>query len=98
MYKPHPSLPYRFIHRTADGGKPYAVCVRDHDGGLGQLFHAHRLSDEPDGVRPGRVQVHRLLPRRQSAEFADVARIGHHHPTRVAVLRGHPSPTTLDQL
>ena len=51
---------HRAGHGSADATGPAPVFDRHHPGRVRQFCHADRLSDQPDGVWPGRVQVSRL--------------------------------------
>jgi di/tricarboxylate transporter len=63
--------------------QPVAVRDHRHDGGLGGFRNAHRLSDEPHGLRSGGVSILGLCPHRPTFESA---RRRHHRRARAAVL------------
>ncbi len=67
-----PDVPSRRSNRT----RPRSRSPSLRDGGrpdrFGELSHPHRLPDQPHGLRPGRLPLHRFRPRRPAAQPAGV--------------------------
>src|SRR5690606_3582035 len=63
-----------------------ALRHRHDDGRLGRLHHADRLPDQPDGVRPRRLPVHRLRALRPAAVGGGRRRGPDRDPGLLAVL------------
>ena len=63
------ALMFPFALATAQNLQANPMPVRDRrdDGRLGRLRHADRLPDEPDGLRPRRLPLHRLPADRRAA-------------------------------
>ena len=54
-------------HGPEPGCRSAPLCHHHRDGGLGQLRHPDRLPDQPDGLRSGRIPLHRLPSHRGAA-------------------------------
>lgn len=69
-------------------GQSISVHGRDHDGGVDEFRHADRLSDQPDGLRPGGVPLRRLSAHRLAPQRRNRHQCHRSHPDGVAVLSG----------
>ena len=76
----------RSFDGAAPGRRRASFCDLRDDRRLVELCHAHRLSDQPDGVRAGRIPLQRLSAGGRAVGSADCGRGGGRSAVGVAVL------------
>ena len=81
-----PDLPHSVGSRRGDQRLTRPSCDHRHDGAFGQLRHPHRVPDQPDGVRPGRLPLRRLRPNRRPHDRRHCNRHTARHSVGVAAV------------